>query len=164
MENKSIHKIRMVFGLLGIIGFIGCLAIASGWWVGATSQLITFRDRNVDFPKFLDWVFNMMMLAGFIYCTCSLILLLFREKGHDRLFYYLMALSLFVALIPSVWSYSISWQIESCGIKELLKPLVMISVPLFASIFCFLKEMTRMIINRMNRNAPMQDKAYSPVK
>ena len=143
MENKSIRKIRIVFGLLGIIGFVGCLAIDSGWWLGATSQLITFMNRNVDFPQIFDWVFNIMMLSGFAYCLGVLVLLIVRKKDDGRLFYVLLALSISVSLIPSVWSHSISWAINSIGVKELIKPLLMISMPLSACIFCFLNEILK---------------------
>ncbi|MBO4307871.1 MAG: hypothetical protein J5848_06135 [Bacteroidales bacterium] len=143
MENKSIHITRIVLGLFGIVGFVGCLAIASGWWLGSTSQLITFRSHDVDFPQIFDWIFNIMMLSGFAYYLGVLVLLIVRKKDDRRLFYVLLALSISVSLIPSVWSHSISWAINSIGVKELIKPVVMISMPLSACIFCFLNEILK---------------------
>ena len=143
MENKIIHIMSMVFGLLGIIGFIGCVAIASGWWLGATSQLVTFRGRDVDFPQIFDWIFNIMMLSGFAFCMLTLALSIVRKKNDNRFFYVLLALSIVLALIPSVYSYSIAWVINDSGVKELLKPLVMISMPLAACIFCLLNELLK---------------------
>lgn len=143
MENKIIHIMSMAFGLLGIIGFIGCVAIASGWWLGATSQLITFRCRDVDFPQLFDWLFNIMMLSGFAYCMGMVVSMIVKKKDNCRLLYVLFAVSIILALIPSVWSHSISWEINSAGVKELLKPIVMISMPLSACIFCFLNEILR---------------------
>lgn len=130
----------IVFGLLGIIGFIGCMAIASGWWLGATSQLITFRCRDVDFPRIFDWLFNIMMLSGFVNSMGIVVLMIVRKKDDSRLFYVLFAVSITLALIPSVWSHFISWEINSANVKELLKPIVMISMPLSACIFCFLNQ------------------------
>lgn len=143
MENKSIHILRIVFGLLGIIGFIGCVAIASGWWIGACSHLTTFRYHDENIPQLFDWVFNIMMLSGFAFCMLTIALSIVRKKDDNRFFYVLLALSIVLALIPSVWSYSIAWVINDSGVKELLKPLVMISMPLAACISCLLNELLK---------------------
>lgn len=140
MGNRAIHIMRIIMGLSGIVGFIGCVAIDSGWWVGACSMLCTFRCRNVNIPQFLDWIFNIMMLSGFVYCTLAFVLSV-DKKNKSRLFYVLLALSIILALIPSVWSYSIAWEIKDSGVKEILKPLLTISMPLTACIFCPLNEL-----------------------
>lgn len=151
MENKPIHKMRIVFGLFGILGFIGCVAIASGWCVGASSHILTFRNRVFDSPNILDWIFNLIMIGGFAYCIGAIVSMFLRKEDKGRLFYVLLTVSFMFALIPSVWSYGISWYLECAGVRELIKPLVMITVPLFASIFCFLYELTKPILNRNTR-------------